>query len=466
MADFHIFGKAERQFLYFSRSARLYELDPDAARMLSILADADLSLPAGLAGLEAAPALPALSDGAAAEFQGILREELAVPPPSSSLGAKSDRGNFYQNFSIYISQACNFSCCYCWNKGGGFGKVEHLMDLETAHSITRLITHLAESSTAEDIRINFYGGEPLLNFAALRQITLELLEKSKVLGKRFFFNLDTNGYFLEAEIAQFLARHFSEIGISLDGRQEIHDHQRPTKGGGGTWKRIVANLKAFPNPELLGVRGTLTTFSDSYGEMFHHLAELGIRRVQLEYCHEPGYKRYPEYEGIIVEPDRQHLEIYQFIDQYITMIKQHRDLRDIPYVSNLFANIAKLKRGERYTRPCGAGVSLLAFNSRGVAFPCIAFVDYPAFAMGRAEAGGELRLPPPLADYEVDVHDLCGECWARYDCAGGCYATHFEMTGNVRRPHDQYCHNHRSKTEIYLYALARIREDCPWHLEP
>ena len=388
-----------------------------------------------------------------------------MPPPSGTLWGKSDRGNFYQNFTLYISQACNLSCCYCWNRGGSFGKAEHLMDLETAQSVTQLIAHLAETSTAENFRINFYGGEPLLNFAAIRQITLALQEKGRSLGKEFFFNLDTNGCFLEGDQAQFLAQHFTEIGISLDGRQAIHDRQRPTKSGGGSWEKIVANLKAFPRPELLGVRGTLTAFSDSYGEMFRHLSDLGLRRVQLEYCHEPGYKRYPHFESLVVDPDRQHEELRHFLDHYIDTIKRYNHVGEIPFLSNLLMNIAKVKRGERHTRPCGAGLTLLAIDSRGVVFPCIAFVDYPAFAMGRAEPGAELRLPPPLMDYEVDVHGLCGECWARYDCAGGCYATHFEMTGNVRRPHAQYCHSIKSKTEIYLYALARIREECPWHLE-
>jgi uncharacterized protein len=405
------------------------------------------------------------SAAAAAEFQQLLHEEGKLPPPSGTLWEKPHEGNYYQNFSLYISQACNMSCSYCWNKGGGFGKTEQLMDLATAKSVIRLIAELAAASSAQDIHIHFYGGEPLLNFEVLRHITLELEAQGRLLGKRFLFNLDTNGYLLEGDQALFLAQHFSEIGISLDGSQTNHDRQRPLKNGAGSWEKVVANVKAFPRPDLLGLRGTLTALSDDYQEMFRQLTNLGIRRIQLEYCHEPGYQRFPEYRGLVVEEERQYEQLREFLQGYLAEIKQYGATREIPFLSNLLDNIARIKRGERHTRPCGAGVTMLAVDSRGEVFPCIAFADYPGFAMGQS-AGGDLHLPAPLKSYEVDVHQLCGSCWARYDCAGGCYASHFEMSGNARQPHPHYCRNTRQKIELYLYAVARMREECPWHLEP
>jgi uncharacterized protein len=464
MADFHAFKIAGRMLLYFSRSARLYELDQGAEQLLGTLSGL-VSTATGLAEFLSVQEDSAAPDPAAAEFQSLLRDELKLPPPSGTLWEKLHQGNDYRNFSLYISQTCNMSCSYCWNKGGSFGKTGQLMDLQTAQSATRLIARLAAASSAGDIHIHFYGGEPLLNYRVLRYITLELEAQGRLLGKRFLFNLDTNGYFLEGDEALFLAQHFSEIGISLDGRQETHDRQRPLKNGEGSWEKVVANAKAFPRPELLGVRGTLTATSESYQEMFRQLTSLGIRRIQLEYCHEPGYQRFPEYRGLVVDEDRQHEELRQFLEVYLHEIKQYGATGEIPYLSNLLDNVARVRRGERHTRPCGAGVTMLAIDSRGAVFPCIAFADYPAFAMG-CNPGGDLSLPEALQSYEVDVHQLCGSCWARYDCAGGCYASHYEMSGSVRQPHPHYCHNTRQKTELYLYAIARMREECPWHLEP
>jgi len=464
MSDFHVFREEDRNFLYFSRSARLYELDRSASMMLSSLFCSGSGSPAFPAELELCP-VPGkgISDSASSEFQDLLQKDLAVPPFLPIVQEKADGSNFYQRFSIYLSQACNMSCCYCWNQGGTFGKTSQLMDLKTAKLATQFIAQLAETSTAKEISIKFYGGEPLMNFAALQQTTSELQEKESVLGKKFTFSLDTNGYFLTGDKVHFLAQRFAEIGVSLDGRQEIHDLQRPTKFGEGTWERIVANVAAFPKREILSLRGTLTDSSDSYLEMFLQLSSLGIREIEIQYCQEP-YKCYPHFRNVVVDSDRQHAELCQFLNCYIDMIKQYGDPRDIPFLSNLMIYVGRIKRGNRYVRPCGAGIDMLAIDCQGVVFPCIAFADCPEFAMGRVGQGSDLFLPKPIRDYEVDNQSSCSECWARYDCAGGCYATHYEMTGDVRRPHARYCQDIRSKTELYLYALARILEECPWHL--
>jgi len=355
-------------------------------------------------------------------------------------------------------------CCYCWNQGGSFGKTPHLMSPKNAQLVTKLIISLAESSSAAKIFLNFYGGEPLLNFPALKRITLDLLKQEERLDKRFYFTVDTNGSLLEGKTARFLARHFVQIGVSLDGRQEIHDVQRPGKYGEATWQKIVNNVKSFPSPKLLGLRATLTAHSDSYMETFRQLSTLGVSRIQLEYCHEPSYHENPAYEKLIVPLERQLAELTQFVDDYIETISQYRNTREIPYISNLMDNIARVRRGNRFTKPCGAGLNTLAIDCRGEVFPCIAFVDRADFAMGRVTAR-ELSLHESLSGFQVDDHTPCDACWLRYDCAGGCYATNFDLTGHAQQPHPEYCKNMKAKGEIYVYALAQILKKCPWHLE-
>ncbi len=466
MADFHVFGQEDRNFLYFPRSARLYELDGPASMMLSshfCSGSGSRVFPAELK-LRPVPG-EGVCASACKEFQDLLQKEFAIPPLRSFTQETARGANSYERFSIYLSQACNMSCCYCWNEGGTFGKTSQLMDLETAKLATQLIMQLAENSTSEEISIKFYGGEPLMNFAALQQITLELQEKEGLLGKKFIFSLDTNGCFLAGDKVHFLAESFSEIGVSLDGRQEIHDLQRPTKSGERTWETIVANLVAFPKREILSLRGTLTGFSDSYLEMFLQLSSLGIRNIEIQYCQEPHNSYFPLKE-LIVPSHRQHAELRQFLNYYIDMIKQYGDAREIPFLSNLMIYLGRIKRGNRYLRPCGAGIDLLAIDCRGVVFPCIVFVNHPEFAMGQVGQGADLFLPSTIRDHELDVQvqSSCRECWARYDCAGGCYATHYAMTGDVHQPHPRYCQDIRRQTEFYLYAMARILEECPWHL--
>ena len=465
MSDFHGFEQAGKKFLFFPRSARLYQLSVVASRMLSEFSrQVVTSAPAERPWLPQRPLSP---DEAPlyAELCDLLNHELEAPLPLPLPKRESPGDNSYQTFAIYLAQTCNMACCYCWNRGGTFGKPGHLMKRKTAKQVTNLILSLAEASSAEKLFINFYGGEPLLDFAILKGITLDLLQHEARLAKNFYFTLDTNGTLLEGTAAQFLARHFTQIGVSLDGGERIHDIQRPGKSGENTWQRIINNVKAFPNPKLLGLRATLTTFSDSYLETFRQLTAHGIGRIQLEYCHEPGHNVNPIYEKLIVAPQRQLTELLEFVDYYVESISHYKDTRDIPFASNLLDNINRIRRGHRFTKPCGAGVNTLAINSRGAVFPCIAFVDRNEFAMGQAGAGGNLSLHRSLAGFEVDGQFPCVDCWLRYDCAGGCYATHLDMTGHARHPHLEYCRIMKGKAEVYLYALSQMLNKCPWHLE-
>ena len=465
MIDFHSFEQGGENFIFFPRSARLYHLSKVASTMLAELSAAGVP---GLYGKgRGAPQRPLSAEEAPlyGEICDLLQEELEVPLPQSRVSHDSPDRNRYQSFSIYLAQTCNMACCYCWNRGGSFGKAGHLMDKKAARHVVGMILSLAEASSADRIFVNFYGGEPLLDFDVLKQITLDLRKQQTSLDKDFHFTLDTNGTLLEGGVARFLARHFTQIGVSLDGSQRIHDIQRPGKYGENTWQRIVDNIKVFPNPKLLGLRATLTAFSDSYLETFRQLTTLGIGRIQLEYCHEPGYHSNPIYEKLLVPPERQLSELLEFVDGYVESISRYEETREIPFVSNLLDSITRIRRGSRFTRPCGAGTNTLAINSRGEVFPCIAFVDRTDFTMGQADDGKSLALHKSLAGFEVDGQLPCHGCWLRYDCAGGCYATHYDMTGHARHPHPDYCRNMKGRAEVYFYALTLMLNKCPWHLE-
>jgi uncharacterized protein len=465
MIDFHAFRMAGENFLFFPRSAKLYQLSTAAAAMLRELScrpgrdGSTWSLQRlALAGADE----PAEARGDLAE---LLRQELQVPSPAAHPEEDPRQGNAFHTFSVYLAQTCNMSCSYCWSRGGSFGQAPRLMTAKDAQSTSELIVSLVESLQSDRVCIKFYGGEPLLNFPALERITLELRQQEARLAKNFRFSLDTNGLLLEGATAQFLARHFSGIGVSLDGREAVHDRQRPGTCGERTWQRIVANVKAFPNQKILCLRATLTNDSDPYLETFRHLQILGVRRIHLEYCHETGYQQNPAYDQLLVSPQRQLAELRSFVDHYLEEISRYRECNEVPFVPNLMENLGRIWRGDRFTRPCGAGLNTLAIDSRGEIFPCIAFADRDDLSMGRVGTQGCLPLQPTLSPLELNERLSCHSCWLRYDCAGGCYATHYSMTGHAQQPHPEYCRKMRGKAEIYLYALARMLQECPWHLE-
>jgi uncharacterized protein len=460
--NLHSFQIAGTNYLFFPRSARLYQLSRAAASIVKELCTA----PSAVAAEELTfpDPLGQASFHLQSSLHDLIQGELAVTPPAPT-DDQLQAGSSLQAFSIYLSQSCNMSCCYCWNRGGSFGNSPRLMNEQDAQKATARIAALAAESAAETISVNFYGGEPLLNFPLLKSMTLALREREAELGKRFRFSVDTNGWLLEGEVAQFLALHFSHIGVSLDGREEIHDRQRPGGGGERTWRRVATNIGNFPDKRLLGLRATLTAHSDSYLKTFCNLAKFGVRSIQLEYCHDPLSGAAPEGRELVVPLERQQREMTEFVEHYVDAISHFKETCHIPFVSNLMENIFRMRGGARYTRPCGAGLSTIAFNSAGGIFPCIALVDQPEFLMGDSASRDPLVLRQDLAAFQVDQHATCGNCWLRYDCAGGCYATHCKLTGSISRPHPDYCRGMMAKTEVYLHGMALMLDKCPWHLE-
>ena len=446
MTDFHAFERGGENFLFFPRTARLYQLSKTAAGLLPKLS--------GQRAAECPHDDRVLSE----QLRDLLLQETSVPQPAPQVIEEVEGGNRYQTFSLYLSQSCNMACCYCWNQGGSFGKKMSVMDAGLAIMLARKIISLMESSRAGKVFVNFYGGEPLLNLPGIKCVISELRREEARLEKTIHFTLDTNGTLMEGDAAHFLAQNFSQIGVSLDGREEIHDLQRLGKHGECTWQGIADNILAFPNKNLLSLRATLTSFSDSYLESFRQLSRFGVRRIQLEYCHEPGYRFNPIYEKLVVPLERQMAELVEFIDYYVSYISGYKDTREIPAVSSLLDTIARIRRGNRFTRPCGAGVNTIAFDSHGRIFPCIAFVDRQEFVMGQIDKEC-VPLQQKLAGIEVDSQAPCHACWLRYDCAGGCYATH------CGEPRPAYCDSMRSRAEVYYYALAQMMKQCPWHIE-
>jgi uncharacterized protein len=458
----HLFQQGSDFFLYFPRSARLYELSGAAASLLSDLCGLDCALdPPG--GRVTFPKVIAADEVSLYdELRELLHHEAEVPAPAAT--PTSDGHNSFHTFSIYLAQTCNMSCSYCWNRGGSFGKPGTLLGVVDASAIAELVGRVAERSTEDTIVVHFYGGEPLVNLPVLQQVTLDLLRRAEVCGKSFHFTLDTNGSLLEGGAAQFLAQHFQHVGVSLDGREEIHNTQRPGKHGEKTWRRIVKNISDFPDRDLLSLRATLTCSSDSYLDTFRQLTSFGIRRIQLEYCHSPGYHHDPAFGGIVVPLERQLRELREFLVDYLDIIGRHGTPGEIPYLSNLLYEIGRLWHGKRSTRPCGAGMNSIAINSHGAIFPCVAFVNQERFKMEPPGNGEILPLLPPQP-FATAENKPCHGCWLRYDCAGGCYTTRFDTAGNAKPPHDGYCAGMRRKSELYLWAMAQMQKTCPWHLE-
>jgi|GEM_PF-2163099 len=455
MTDFHAFAAGGRHFVFFPRTARLYGLSETAAAVLAGMETAGRFGAGHITGI-----------AAAGELRDLLDAELAMPEPEPAETGSDDGlppgGNDFELCTIYVAQNCNLSCRYCWNLGGSFGRRAALMNRDTAQQALRLIAALAAASRHQHIFVKFYGGEPLLNFPVVERLTLELRHIQERLGKRFHFLLDTNGMLLRGGTAQFVARHFSEVSVSVDGREEIHDLQRPDGIGNGTWRTIIHNLATFPKPEALRLRGTLTVHADPYLESFRQLGRLGVKRIQLEYCHEAGFRRDREYLRLIVPPLRQRDELLRFFDDYLEVLGSYRVLVEAPHLSHLLHEVARFHAGRHRRPPCGAGAKMIAIGSQGDLHPCLAFAESQRSSLGNLSA---LAAPElfSLPGFPATQPPACGSCWLRYHCGGGCCAA--QSAAGSAQPDPVHCRLRQDKAEVYLYALTRILESCPWHLE-
>ena len=350
--DYHAFAVGDRAFLFFPRSARLFEVEPDVCSMLK---SCDMTA--------FRPRVPSSSSRATgslwAEFSELLAEERGIAfPPLPARGEETSR--LLRSVSIWVSQTCNMACIYCWNHGGTFGGPDHIMDLRTARLVAENVAELMARSEQDRIIVTYYGGEPLLNFEAVKYVTLHLLKVSRTLEKTIVFTLDTNGCHLSGEKAEFLAKYFGEVGVSVDGSQAVHDLQRPSRNGLGTYRRIASNLTSFPRPDILKLRGTLTRFSESYSETFWRLSSWGIRRVQLEYCVPIG-RRTGREDDLDVPLERRRGELIDFAERYVHLISRVNRSEEVQSVSNLLSRVQSIWSGKRHTRPCGAGINMLFY---------------------------------------------------------------------------------------------------------
>ena len=442
MNRYHCFSVGGRHLLHLPRSGRLFELEAPAMEALRQSGER-LDSPA-----------PADGEDPLSELADLLAEEPTEPVLDPDRGAEAVPPS--RRFSIYVAGSCNLSCHYCWNDRGTFGRKASIMGRPAAERVVERISEVF----AEDgpCSVAFYGGEPLLNFEIIRFVTLALVARAAPLRRPIRFTVDTNGTLLDADKIAFLAQHFAQVGISLDGDQAIHDRNRPFLAGGGSWGAVVSKLDRFPDRSKLLLRATLTQSSPSYLDTFRWLCALGAGGVQVAYAHDLETNPAACAPQLIVPLDRQRAEKVEFADWWIGELARH-PVGEVPrYLDGLLADLRAFAHAQRSVRPCGAGLHLRAFDPDGREVPCILFAGIETLPEPA------VAEPVPFPSWNAETTEPCRSCWARYDCSGGCFATNLQMTGDLFRPHPQECAEAMSNLEVRLYTLALAKTICPQHL--
>ena len=383
------------------------------------------------------------------EEDGKLFAEDTFAPMAGELKART--GGVVKALCLHVAHTCNLNCSYCFASQGRFHGERAIMSFETAK---RAIDFLVENSgTRRNLEVDFFGGEPLLNWDVVKQ-TVEYarsIEKEK--GKNFRFTLTTNGILVDDEVIEYSNREMHNVVLSLDGRKEVHDRFRKDYAGKGSWDVIVPKFQKFAKArggKNYYMRGTFTHANPDFLEDIKTMLDLGFTELSMEpvVC-APGDPMALTEEDLPIV-----CEQYEKLAEL--MLKRSREGRPFTfyhYMIDLEDGPCIYKR----ISGCGSGTEYMAVTPWGDLYPCHQFVGEEGFKLGDIWNGVTNRtVQEDFASCNVYAREECRDCWARLYCAGGCAANAFHATGSVRGVYDYGCKLFKKRLECAI--MLKIAE--------
>lgn len=354
---------------------------------------------------------------------------------------------------LHIAHDCNLACRYCFAGEGEYHGRRALMSLETGMKALDFLVHNSENR--RNLEVDFFGGEPLMNFDVVRKLTSYGRELEKKYDKHFRFTLTTNGVLLDENIMEFCNREMDNVVLSLDGRKEVHDRMRPTRNGKGSYDLILPKFLEFARQRKeLGkqyyIRGTFTHYNLDFAKDVLHFADLGFDQISIEPVVAPAdapYAIQPEDLDIIREQ-------YDLLaKEMIRREKEGRGFTFFHFMIDLTGGPCVYKR----LSGCGSGTEYLAVTPWGDLYPCHQFVGNEDFLLGNVDEGVKRSdLVETFKTCNVYSRKECSECFARYYCSGGCAANSWNFHGRIDSVYEIGCELERKRVECALMIKAAL----------
>lgn len=358
---------------------------------------------------------------------------------------------------LHLAHDCNLRCKYCFASTGGYKGHRSLMSAETAQKAIDLLVTLSEGR--RNLEVDFFGGEPMMNFNVLKQTVAYARGIEAEKGKNFRFTVTTNGLTLNEENIEYINREMSNVVLSLDGRREINDRMRVTVGGNGSFDTIVPKFQRLVQgrgDKEYYVRGTYTRYNLDFDADVLALHDLGFDQISVE----PVVG--PETDDYAIQP--QHLaDIEQSYTRLMERMIGDQQKKTRPF--NFFHFMMDLSNGPcaiKRLKGCGSGNEYVAITPEGDIYPCHQFVGNEEFKMGDVDNG----ITAPAIKEEFAQANLlhkieCQECWAKFFCSGGCNANNHAFRGSILQPHEMSCELEKIRLEcaIALQAAKHIETE-------
>ncbi|MBQ7345395.1 MAG: thioether cross-link-forming SCIFF peptide maturase [Oscillospiraceae bacterium] len=352
---------------------------------------------------------------------------------------------------LHIAHSCNLNCSYCFASQGKYHGERALMSFEVGK---RALDFLIENSgTRRNLEVDFFGGEPLMNFQVVKDLVAYARSIEKEKGKNFRFTLTTNGVLVDEDVIEFANKECHNVVLSLDGRKEVHDRYRVDYAGKGSWEKIVPKFQKFVEArEGKGyyMRGTFTHANPDFLEDIKTMLDLGFNELSMEpvVCGEDDPSRLTEEDLPIV------MEQYEKLAQLMLQKDEEgKPFTFYHYMIDLIGGPCIYKR----ISGCGSGTEYMAVTPWGDLYPCHQFVGDDKFKLGDIWQGvTNTEIQGEFAACNVYAHPECRDCWARLYCSGGCAANAYHATGSVTGVYEYGCKLFRKRMECaIMVAIAR-----------
>ena len=355
---------------------------------------------------------------------------------------------------LHIAHDCNLACQYCFAEEGEYHGRRALMSFEVGKKAIDFL--LLNSGNRKNLEIDFFGGEPLMNWEVVKQIVEYGRSKEKEYNKNFRFTMTTNGVLLNDEIMEFCNKEMSNVVLSLDGRKEVNDKMRPFRNGKGSYELIVPKFQKFAklreNKDYY-IRGTFTRENMDFAKDVLEFADLGFKSMSIE----PVVAQAEEYYAIREEDIPQILEEYDNLAvEYIKRRKEGRGFNFFHFNIDLQQGPCVAKR----LAGCGSGTEYLAVTPWGDFYPCHQFVGQDDYLLGNVDEGLlNTKLRDEFKLCNVYAKDKCQDCFARFYCSGGCAANSYNFHGNITDAYDIGCEMEKKRVECSIMIKAALAEE-------
>ena len=346
---------------------------------------------------------------------------------------------------LHIAHTCNLNCSYCFASQGKYHGERAIMSFEVGK---RALDFLIENSgTRRNLEVDFFGGEPLMNFQVVKDLVAYARSIEKEHNKNFRFTLTTNGVLVDEEVIAWANKECHNVVLSLDGRKEIHDRFRVDYAGKGSWEKIVPKFQRFVEArEGKGyyMRGTFTHANPDFLEDIKTMLDLGFNELSMEpvVCAAGDPSELTEEDMTIVMDQYEKLA-----ELMLQKDKEGKPFTFYHYMIDLTGGPCIYKR----ISGCGSGTEYMAVTPWGDLYPCHQFVGEEKFKLGDIWTGVTNHdIQAEFAACNVYAHPECTDCWARLYCSGGCAANAYHATGSVTGVYEKGCTLFRKRMECAI----------------